>query len=127
MTEPGTGAAVGAVMVALGVAAPLPAFVAGLLIALGGAYVVRAAAAHMGRRVMPLSLSLMCGVVIAILAAMLREATAGVWLWGSLNLQSQMGIAGALSQAIAELVAARGGGVLGRLADKAGLPGGDKP
>lgn len=126
MTETGTGAALGAVMVALGVAAPLPAFLAGLLIAVGSAYVIRAAAAHMGRRVMPLAAAIVSGVVVAVLAAMMREATSGLWLWGSLNIQSQMGIAGALSQAIAEFVAARGPGLLGRIADKAGFPGGER-
>lgn len=126
MTEPGTGAAVGAIMLALGVAAPLPAFMAGLLIALGSAYVVRAAAAHMGRRVMPLSIAITSGVVVAVLAAILHEATATVWIWGTFPIQAQMGIAGALSQAIAEMAAARGGGLLGKIADKAGLPG-EKP
>lgn len=125
MTEPGAALTGGAVMVALGIAAPLPAFLAGMLIAVGMAYVVRAAAAHLGRRVMPLGLALTCGTVVAVLAAMMHEATGETWLWGGLNLQSQMGIAGALSQAIAEIVAARGGGLLGKIADKAGLPEGD--
>lgn len=127
MTEPGSGAALGAVMLALGVAAPLPAFLAGLLIAVGSAYVVRAAAAHLGRRVMPLGIAVASGVVVAVLAAMMHEATSDAWVWGALNIQSQMGIAGALSQAIAEIVAARGKGLVGSMADRAGFTEGNDP
>src|SRR3546814_19482602 len=70
------------------------------------------------------SLSLFAGAFFAILAAGMHEATANVWLWGSLGLQAQMAISGGLSQSLAEGFVAFGGGLKDWLAK---LPGGWKP
>src|SRR3546814_12141464 len=108
-------------MCALGVSTPVPAFTGGMLLALGAAYAVgffRGAETQKG-----ILLSLFAGACFAILAAGMHEATAGVWLWGSLGLQAQMAISGGLSQSLAEGFVAFGGGLQ---AWPANLPGARK-
>lgn len=113
--------ALAAVLLALGVAVPLPSFAGGMVIALGccfGVMAMRKAEARRG-----LGLTLFLGVLVALIAAILHPRTTGVWLWGDLPLQAQMGIAGGLSQSVIEAAIAFGGG----LKDWAGkLPGGFK-
>lgn len=116
--------AAAAVLLAFGIIVPLPAFGGGMLLALGCCYAVRAFRPVDGRK--GLGLSLFVAILAAMLVTGLRENTVGIWVWGSLPLQIQMAAGGMLSQGIFELVAARGHSVLGKLADKAGLSGGDK-
>lgn len=109
------------VLLAFGIAVPFPAFGGGMLLALGCCYAVRAFRPIDGRK--GLFLSLFVAMLSAMLAAGLKDQTSGLWVWGSLPLQFQMATAGALSQGVFELIAARGGTLLSRLADKAGVPG----
>lgn len=111
------------VLLAFGIAAPVPAFSGGMILALGCCYGVRAYRHVESRK--SLGLSLFTAILSAMLVAGLKEHTAGLMLWGDLPLQIQMAAAGLLSQGVFELVAARSGQVLGKLADKAGL-GGEK-
>lgn len=120
-TDINAGAA--AVLLAFGVMVPLPAFGGGMLLALGFCYAVRAFRPVDGRK--SLGLSLFVAVLTAMIVAGLNDKTADIWVWGKAPLQLQMAAAGALSQAVFELIAARGSTALGKLADKAGL-GGDK-
>lgn len=113
-----------AVLLAFGISVPFPAFGGGMLLALGCCFAVRAFRPVDGRK--SLGLSLFCAVLAATVVAGLHENTASLWVWGSLPLQIQMAFAGALSQAMFELIAARGSGVLGKIADKAGLSGDGK-
>ena len=113
---------IAAILLALGVAAPVPAFAGGMLLALGAAYAVRSFRGAETRK--GIALSLFAGSFFAILAAGVHEATASVWPWGSLNLQVQMAVSGALSQSLAEGFIAFGGGLKDRLGN---LPGGWKP
>lgn len=113
---------IAAILLALGVAAPVPAFTGGMLLALGAAYAVRSFRGAETQK--GILLSLFAGAFFAILAAGMHEATAGVWLWGSLGLQAQMAISGGLSQSLAEGFVAFGGGLKDWLAK---LPGGWKP
>ncbi len=113
-----------AALVAFGIAAPLPAVSGGMLLALGCCYAVRAFRPVDGRK--SLGLSLFVAVLAAMIVAGLRTNTSGIWIWGDLPLQMQMAAGGMLSQGVFELIAARGSGVLGKLADKAGLSGGEK-
>lgn len=69
------------------------------------------------------ALTLFMGSLAGIIAAMLHATTGEVWLWGRLPVQFQMGLAGALSQAVFEFVAARGRDALDDIANRAGLPG----
>jgi len=110
-----------AILLALGVAAPVPAFTGGMLLALGAAYAVRSFRGAETRK--GILLSLFAGGFFAVLAAGMHGATAGVWLWGSLGLQPPMAIAGGLSQSLAEGFVAFGGGLKDWLAK---LPGGIK-
>lgn len=112
---------IAAILLALGVAAPVPAFAGGMLLALGAAYAVRSFRGAETRK--GIALSLFAGAFFAILAAGMHEATAGVWLWGSIGLQGQMALAGGLSQSLAEGFIAFGGGLKDRLGN---LPGGFK-
>jgi len=112
------------VLLAFGVAVPMPAFGGGMLLALGCCYAVRAFSPVEARRA--LGLSLFAAILAAMLTAGLRENTVGIWVWGHLPLQVQMAAAGMTSQAAFELVALRGKGALGKLADKVGLSGPDK-
>lgn len=111
-----------AILLALGVAAPVPAFTGGLLLAIGAAYAVRSFRGAETRK--GIVLSLFAGGFFAILAAGAHDSTGGVWLWGSIGLQGQMAIAGGLSQSLAEGFVAFGGGLKDWLAK---LPGGWKP
>ena len=113
--------AIAAILLALGVAAPVPAFTGGMLLALGAAYAVRSFRGAETRK--GIVLSLFAGAFFAILAAAVHEAAANVWLWGSLGLQAQMALAGGLSQSLAEGFIAFGGGLKDRLGN---LPGGIK-
>lgn len=118
---------IAAILLALGVAAPVPAFAGGMLLALGAAYAVRSFRGAETRK--GIALSLFAGAFFAILAAGVHEATANVWLWGSLGLQAQMALAGGLSQSLAEGFIAFGGGLKDRLGNLPGglrLPGGDQ-
>lgn len=123
MTTGHEGGAV-AVLLAFGIAVPYPVFGGGMLLALGCCYGVRACRPIEARK--SLALSLFIAMLAAVLIAGLRDQTAGIWVWGRLPVQFQMATAGALSQAIFELIAARGSGWVGKLADKAGLPGARK-
>src|SRR3546814_19173458 len=88
---------------------------------LGAAYAVRSFRGADTRK--GIALSLFAGAFFAILAAGMHEATANVWLWGSLGLQAQMAISGGLSQSLAEGFVAFGGGLKAWLEK---LPGGGK-
>lgn len=111
-------AAMAAVLLALGVSVPLPAFAGGMVIAIGCCFGVMAARKAEARR--GIGLSLFWGVLVALLAAILHPKAISVWVWGSLPLQMQMGVAGALSQSVIEAAISFGGG----LKDWAGkLPG----
>lgn len=112
-----------AVLLAFGIMVPMPAFGGGMLLALGCCYAVRAYRSLEGRK--SLGLSLFTAILVAMIVAGLNEKTANLWIWGDAPLQLQMALAGALSQAVFEMIAARGSTVLGKLADKAGL-GGEK-
>jgi hypothetical protein len=112
-------AAIAAVLIAFGIVAPADSFGGGMLLALGCSYAVRAFRHVEARK--GLGLSLFAAILAAMLVAGLHDHTKGVWVWGRLPLQIQMAFVGALSQALFELVAARGSGLLGKLADKAGL------
>src|SRR3546814_2111696 len=74
---------IAAILLALGVAAPVPAFTGGMLLALGAAYAVRSFRGAETQK--GILLSLFAGAFFAILAAGMTEATAGVWLWGSIG------------------------------------------
>lgn len=113
-----------AILLAFGIMVPLPAFGGGMLLSLGCCYAVRAFRPVDGRK--SLGLSLFVAILAAMLVAGLRGNTAGVWIWGDLPLQMQMAAAGMLSQGVFELIAARGAGALGKLADKVGIGGGVK-
>lgn len=104
-----------AILLAFGVAVPMPAFAGGFLIALGCAYGVRAF--HTSSKQKGIALTLFIGGLVALLAAILHPTTREVWVWGGLAVQAQMAIAGALSQSLAETVILFGG----RLKDKIGL------
>jgi hypothetical protein len=122
MNEWNGGAA--AILLAFGIVVPLPAFGGGMLLALGCCYAVRAFRPVDGRK--SLGLSLFVAILAAMLVAGLRANTSGIWVWGGLPLQIQMAAAGMLSQFIFELIAARGSGALGKLADRVGIGGGEK-
>lgn len=107
-----------AVLLAFGISVPYPVFGGGMLLSLGCCFAVRAMRPVEGRK--GLGLSLFCAILAAMVVAALQTNTSGIWVWGGLPLQIQMACAGALSQAIFELIAARGSGLLGRLADKVG-------
>jgi hypothetical protein len=109
------------ILLAFGIAVPYPVFGGGMLLALGCCYGVRACIPLEKRK--SLALSLFLAMLAGVLVAGLRDQTARLWVWGGLPLQFQMATAGALSQAVFELIAARGSGWIGKLADKAGLPG----
>lgn len=113
-----------AVLLAFGIMVPLPAFGAGMLLALGCCYAVRAYRAVEGRK--SLGLSLFTAILVAMIVAGLNEKTTGIWIWGDAPLQLQMALAGALSQAVFEMIAARGGKALDKLADRVGIGGGEK-
>jgi hypothetical protein len=113
-----TNAVLASLLLAFGVAVPFPAFGGGMLLALGCCYGVRAFRPMEGRK--SLFLSLFTAVLAAMLTAGLQKNTSGVWIWGELPLQVQMAIAGAMSQAIFELIASRGSSALGKLADRFG-------
>lgn len=121
MTGQETNGIIAAILLALGVAAPVPAFAGGMLLALGAAYAVRSFRGADTRK--GIALSLFAGAFFAMLAAGLNEVTANVWLWGSLGLQVQMALAGGLSQSLAEGFVAFGGGLKDRFGN---LPGGWK-
>lgn len=103
------------VLLALGVSVPASLFSGGLLIALGCAYGVRAMRRTEGQR--GLGITLFVGALVSLLAAILHPATKEVWLWGSLAVQAQMGVAGALSQSIAEGVIKFGRGLTDKIGD----------
>jgi hypothetical protein len=111
--------ALAAVLIAFGIVAPPDSFGGGMLLALGCSYAVRAFRPVDSRK--GLALSLFAAILAAMLVAGLHDHTHRIWVWGSLPLQIQMAFVGALSQALFELVAARGSGMLGKLADKAGI------
>lgn len=110
-----------AILLAFGVTMPLPEFAGGMIVALGCCFAVMAVRPIERRK--GLLLTLLMGAVAGLFAAMLHEKSAGVWIWGSLPLQAQMGAAGALSQALFEFVASRGAALLDKAANTAGLPG----
>lgn len=112
------------VLLVFGVKAPFPEFGGGMLLALGSCFAVRAFSPVEARRA--LGLSLFAAILSAVLVAALQKNTTSIWIWGGLPLQIQMAAAGMCSQAVFELVAARGKGVLGKLADKVGMSGGEK-
>lgn len=121
-------AVLAAVLLALGVSVPLPAFAGGMVIAIGCCFGVMAARKAEARR--GIVLSLFWGVLIALLAAILHPKATSVWLWGNLPLQMQMGIAGALSQSVIEAAISFGGGLkdwAGKLPAGFGLPGRGDP
>lgn len=105
------------ILVALGVSIPPPDFAGGLLIAFGFAYGIRAMRQTEGQK--GLGLTLFIGGIIALLAAILHQSSKGMWLWGDLAVQAQMGIAGALSQSVAEGVLLFGGELRSRMAKAA--------
>lgn len=111
------------VLLAFGIIVPVPAFGGGMLLALGCCYAVRAFRPVDGRK--SLGLSLFVAILAAMIVAGLRGNTSGIWIWGDLPLQMQMAAGGMLSQGVFELIAARGSGVLAKLADRAGI-GGEK-
>lgn len=118
MTGTEINAMTAALLLALGVVAPLPAFGGGMLIALGCSYGIRALRHDDGQR--GVGMTLFIGALVALMTAILHPATHNIWIWGSLPVQAQMGIAGALSQSVAEAVIIFGRG----LADKVGkVPG----
>ncbi len=124
MTTGELNAFLAAILLAFGIASPVPEFSGGMLLALGCCFAVRAYRSVDGRK--GLGLSLFTGILTATIVAGLNEKTSGLWLWGSAPLQLQMALAGALSQAVFELIAARGSGALAKLADRAGIGGGEK-
>lgn len=123
MSEQGIYGLAAIILAAFGIALPLPDFAVGMFLSLGCCLAVMAVRPLDKRRAVPITLGM--GVLAALIAAMLRDATSHVWLWSSLPVQAQMAAAGAFSQSIFELVAARSGSVLKGIADRAGLPGGD--
>ena len=122
MTGGELNAALAAVLLALGVAAPVPSFAGGLLLALGAAYAVRSFRGTETQK--GIVLSLFAGAFFATVAAACHDATKGFWLWGDLSAQVQMALAGGLSQSIAEGFVAFGGGLKDWLSK---LPGGVLP
>lgn len=123
MTTGEVNAFLAAVLLAFGIIVPLPAFGGGMLLSLGFCYAVRAFRPIDGRK--SLGLSLFVAVLTATIVAGLHDKTVDMWVWGDAPLQLQMAIAGALSQAVFELIAARGSAALDKLATRAGL-GGEK-
>lgn len=124
MTGTDINAVIAAILFALGVAAPIPDFSGGMLIALGCAYAIRAFRHADGQR--GLKVTLFIGALVALMTAILHPSTKDVWLWGSLALQAQMGIAGALSQSVAEAVIIFGRGLaekIGKVPGTIRLPG----
>lgn len=124
MTGTEINALTAALLLALGVVVPLPAFGGGMLIALGCAYGVRALRHEDGQRGVRLTLFL--GALVALMTAILHPTTKDVWIWGDLALQAQMGIAGALSQSVVEAVIVFGRGLaakVGRMPNAIRLPG----
>lgn len=112
---------VGLLLASFGIVLPVSAFVGGMGMALGCCFAVMAMRPLEKRRAVPLTLFM--GALAGIIAAMLHGTTGGIWLWGSLPVQAQMGAAGAFSQIVFEFVAARGRQGLDELARRAGLPG----
>lgn len=111
--------ALAAILLAFGIIVPVPTFSAGMLLALGFCFGVRSMRPLERRK--GVGLSLFYAVLAATVVAAANESTSGIWLWGSAGLQLQMAAAGALSQAIFELIAARGGDALGKVLDKVGV------
>lgn len=109
------------ILAAFGIVIPMPAFVMGMFLSLGCCLAVMAVRPLEKRRAVPITL--MMGALAGIIAAMLRDATAGIWLWSALPVQAQMAAAGAFSQAIFEFVAARGRSAVDEVARRVGLPG----
>lgn len=107
------------VLLAFGISVPFPPFGGGMLLALGCCFAVRAFRPVDGRK--SLGLSLFTAILTATLVAGLNENTSGLWVWGSLPLQAQMAAAGAFSQAMFEVIAARDTKLAAKLADWAGL------
>ena len=99
-------------MFALGITIPMAPFIGGMSIALGCCFAVMAMRPLESRR--SIWLTLFMGALSALLVAVLHPAATGVWLWGGLPLQAQMGVAGALSQALWETMLAFGAGVATR-------------
>lgn len=110
-----------AALTALGITLPLAPFIGGMVVAIGCCFAVMAVRPLEKRRAP--ALTLLMGALAAVIAAMLNQVTADVWIWGRLPVQAQMGIAGALSQAVFEFVAARGKHALDDMANRVGLPG----
>lgn len=120
MGEQGSYGLAALILGAFGIAVPMPNFVGGMIVALGCSFAVMAMRPLEKRRTV--ALTLLMGTLASIIAAMLHKATGDLWIWGSIPMQAQMGLAGALSQAVFELVAARGGVLVGKVADQV-LPG----
>lgn len=108
-------------LAAFGISIPLAPVIGGMVMALGCSFAVMAMRPLEKRK--SLWVTLFVAAMAGILTAMLNGATADVWIWGRLPVQAQMGIAGALSQAIFEFVAARGKHALDDMAKRVGLPG----
>lgn len=122
MTDINTTAA--AVLLALGVVAPVPAFMGGLILAMGACFAVMAMRPIGSRK--GLVITLLMGILASIIAAILNKGTSHVWLWGNLPLQAQMFAAGAMSQTLFEFIAAKGSSILSFLLGKAGANGDGK-
>ncbi len=120
MGEQGSYGIAALILGAFGIAVPMPNFVGGMIVALGCSFAVMAMRPMEKRRTV--ALTLLMGTLASVIAAMLHKTTGDLWVWGSIPMQAQMGLAGALSQAVFELVAARGGALVGKVADQV-LPG----
>ena len=117
----GSYAVAAVVLGAFGIAAPLPGVVGGMVVAVGCCFAVMAVRPLEKRRAV--WFTLLIGALAGLMAAILSPALRDVWLWGRIPLQAQMGISGALAQAVFEFIAIRGGAFLNGVADRAGLPG----
>lgn len=124
MTTWDANATAAVVLLAFGIVVPVPAFGAGMLLAVGCCYGVRAFRSVDGRK--GIGLSLFCAVLAATIVAGLKDHTTGLWVWGSLPVQFQMALAGTFSQALFEVVAARDTKLAEKIADWAGLRKGRK-
>lgn len=113
-----------ATLLAFGIIVPVPAFSGGMLLALGCCYAIRAYRGVDSRK--SLGLSLFVGALTAMIVAAVNEETVNFWLWGAIPLQIQMALAGLFSQAAFEFIARKDGKLLAKLADKAGIGGGEK-
>ena len=103
-------AALATVLIAFGIAVPLPALLAGLCLGQGCCYAVMIFTPPADQK--SLWATLFVGFLSALLVAIGHPHTQALWLWGALPLQIQMAAAGALSRSLAEASISLGQGLI---------------